>query len=116
MRFLADENFDNDILRGVRQVAPDFDVIRVQDTEMYQAADPVVLAWAAAGNRIVLTRDVSTMPDYAYERIAAGLFMPGMFVVSDRTSIGQIIAELLIIDGASQAAEWQNLVFYLPLR
>lgn len=116
MRFLADENFDNDILRGVLRDAPDFDVIRVQDTEMYQAADPAVLVWAAKENRIVLTRDVSTMPDYAYERIATGLFMPGMFVVSDQTPIGQIIAELLIIEGASDASEWQNLVFYLPLR
>ena len=116
MRFLADENFDNDILRGVQAKTDAFDVIRVQDTEVSQAADPLVLELAAKENRILLTRDMSTMPDYAYERIAAGLFMPGMFVVSDQTPIGQVIADLLIVNGASDAAEWENLVFYLPLQ
>ena len=116
MRFLADENFDNDILRGVLGKTDDFDVIRVQDTDVYQAPDPLVLAWAAQENRILLTRDLSTMPDYAYQRIAAGLSMPGMFVVNDQTPIGQVIADLLTINGASDAAEWENLVFYLPLR
>ena len=116
MRFLADENFDNDILRGILGKTDDFDVVRVQDTEVYQAADPLVLEWAAKENRILLTRDISTMPDFAYERIAAGLSMPGMFVVNDQTPIGQVIAELLVISSASEAAEWEDRVFYLPLR
>ncbi|MFN8448259.1 MAG: DUF5615 family PIN-like protein [Anaerolineae bacterium] len=116
MRFLADENFDNRILRGVLLKNADFDVIRVQDTEVYQADDATVLAWAADNGRILLTRDVKTMPDYAYKRIRAGLPMPGIVEVSRKLPIGQAVFELLIFVGASEAAEWENKITYLPLR
>jgi hypothetical protein len=45
------------------------------------------------------------MPDFAYERVAAGQFMPGVLVVSDQAPIGQVIADLLLIIQASEAAE-----------
>ena len=35
MRLLADENFDNRILRGIRREKTDVDIVRVQDTELY---------------------------------------------------------------------------------
>jgi hypothetical protein len=116
MRFLADENLDNDILRGVQAKVADFDLIRVQDTEIYRADDPTVLAWAANENRILLTHDAKTMPDPAYKRVAAGLPMPGVFIIDDLAPIGDIIDELLTIIGASDAAEWANIVRYLPMR
>ena len=116
MRFLADENFDNTILRGVRRVNPDFDVIRVQDTEIYQADDPTVLAWAARENRLVLTHDAETMAGFAYERVKQGLSMPGVIEIDDQAPVGQIIEELLIFIGASDPSEYENRVVYLPLR
>ena len=54
LKLLADENFDNTILRGLLRRQPDIDIIRVQDTELYGANDPTVLAWAAQENRILL--------------------------------------------------------------
>jgi Domain of unknown function (DUF5615) len=47
MRFLADENFDNQILKGLRNSIPNFDIVRVQDTEIYHSSDQQVLEWAA---------------------------------------------------------------------
>lgn len=61
MRFLADEDFDNRIVRGLMRRLPTLNLIRVQDTEVAEAKDSVVLAWSAKENRIVLTHDVSTM-------------------------------------------------------
>lgn len=117
MRFLADENFDNKILRGVLRENPDFDIVRVQDTIIYGAADSNVLAWAAQEGRILLTHDVNTLIDFTYERIRAGLSMPGVIEINkQRMSIGQAIAYLLLIDGASDASEWEDKVTYLPLR
>jgi Domain of unknown function (DUF5615) len=49
---LADENFDNRILRGILLKDSDIDVVRVQDTQIYQADDPTVLEWAANEGRI----------------------------------------------------------------
>ena len=77
LRFLADENFDNRFLRALVRKDSDIDVIRVQDTEIYQADDPTVLEWAAREQRVLLTHDVSTMTRYAYDRTRSGLPMPG---------------------------------------
>jgi hypothetical protein len=43
MRLAADENFDNRILRGPLRHNPDYDIVRVQDTELAGASDPVLL-------------------------------------------------------------------------
>jgi hypothetical protein len=62
LKWLADENFDNDILRGIRRRAAEFDVVRVQDiAEISGLDDPAVLAWATAHGRVVMTHDLSTM-------------------------------------------------------
>ena len=115
MSFLADENLDNRILTGVALKNQDFDVIRVQDTDVYQADDPTVLAWAAREGRILLTRDVNTMSGFAFDRIAAGLSMPGVIEIREQLSLRQAIDELLTIIGASSAEEWENQVTFLPL-
>jgi predicted nuclease of predicted toxin-antitoxin system len=57
MRFLADENFDNRVLRGLMRLIPNVDIVRAQDTEMAGANDPTLLEWAAKEARILLTHD-----------------------------------------------------------
>ena len=39
----ADENFDNDIVRGLLRRRPDIDVVRVQDVGLSGASDPIIL-------------------------------------------------------------------------
>jgi hypothetical protein len=61
LRLLVDENFDNDIVRGVLRRSMHVDLLRVQDIGLAGAEDPDVLAWAAQDNRILLTHDVATI-------------------------------------------------------
>jgi len=63
--FAADENFSNDIVRGLRRRNNCIDFIRVQDSALSGADDPDVLEWAATEGRILLTHDVRTMVDFA---------------------------------------------------
>ena len=42
----ADENFNNDILRGLLRRNPSLDIVRIQDVGLSSADDPTVLAWA----------------------------------------------------------------------
>ncbi len=79
MKFLADENFDNTIVRGLIRRKPEIDIIRVQDVGLSGEDDPIVLEWAAEEDRILLTHDVATITRYAYERMTAGKSMPGVF-------------------------------------
>ena len=81
LRLAADENFNNDIVRGQLRRKPDVDIVRVQDAGLSGADDPTVLEWAAREGRVLLTHDVSTMTHHAFERIRAGQLMPGLFEV-----------------------------------
>lgn len=80
-RLATDENFNHDIVRGVRRKRPAIDLVTVEEVGLRRAVDPVVLDWAAREGRIMLTHDVSTMTKSAYERVTAGLAMPGVFEV-----------------------------------
>jgi Domain of unknown function (DUF5615) len=116
VRFLADENFNNQIVRGVIRQSLDIDIVRVQDVNLSGADDPTVLAWAAQEGRIVLTHDVATMTTFAYQRIQTELSMPGLFEVSRRVPVGLAIEEIILIAECSIEGEWEGQVRFLPLR
>jgi hypothetical protein len=83
---------------------------------IYYADDPTVLAWAAQEGRVVLTQDEETLIGFAYERVSAGLPMPGVIEVRQDVPLGVAIADLLILILASQPGEWEGQVLYIPLR
>jgi predicted nuclease of predicted toxin-antitoxin system len=115
LRLLADENLNGDILRGLRLRKPTLDIVRVQDEGLSAADDPAILRWAAENDRIVVTHDRATLPDFAYERIIAREAMPGIFVLSDRFPVGRAIEEILLLDECSDQREWDGVVAYLPV-
>lgn len=92
------------------------DIVRVQDVGLRTADDPVVLAWAADEGRVLVTHDIATVPDFAHERVAAGLAMPGVFIARTGLPIRAVIDDLSVVAEASDAAEWEGRVVYLPLR
>jgi len=69
IRWAVDEDFDNDILRGLLRRLPGLDIVRVQDAGLSGAKDPQILDWAAGEKRVLLTHDVSTMTKFAIQRI-----------------------------------------------
>ncbi|MDQ7028158.1 MAG: DUF5615 family PIN-like protein [Anaerolineae bacterium] len=115
MRFLADENFDGMLFAALLNILPDLDILRAQDTEMLQSSDPELLEWAANEGRILLTHDVQTITRYVYERVKAGLPMPGVIEVRITQSIGISVAELDLLISASTTDEFENQVRYVPL-
>ncbi len=75
----------------------------------------MLLAWAADHDRLLLTHDLRTMKDFAYDRVAAGLPMPGVLLLRDRLPIGRAIEEVLIVVLCSQENEYRDRVVFLPL-
>ena len=116
LQLVADENFNNNIVRGVLRRKPDVDIVRVQDVGLSGADDPSVLEWAARQGRILLTHDVSTITRYTYERIEAGEEMPGVFEVSRTTPIGPVIEDIVLLLECSLEGEWAGQIIYLPLK
>lgn len=115
MKFLADENFEGAIFRGLLHRKPDIDLVRVQDVGLAEADDLTILEWANQEGRIILTHDRRTMPQYAYQRMADGESIAGMIVMKSTISVGQAIKDILLIEAISIPEEWVNMVQDLPL-
>ena len=112
---VSDENFNNDIVRGLLRRNPALDIVRVQDVGLRGAEDAVILEWAANEERVVLTHDAATMAYFAYERVKAGLSMPGVIEVADDLPLAQVIADILLMAETSERNEWEGQLIYLPL-
>jgi hypothetical protein len=115
LKFLADENFSAVILRGLLRKAPDLDIIRVQDEGLASTDDRITLEWAAKNGRVLLTHDIKTMPNFAYERVADGLQMAGIIVMKPNIQIGTAIDDILLIYECLTPAELENGVLHIPV-
>jgi len=116
LRWLADENFNNDILRAVFRRDPAIDIVRAQDAGLSGVDDQTLLAWAAREGRVLLTHDVATITAFAYQRVRNGEPMPGVFELSRELPLRSAIEDILLISECSYADEWEGQVRYLPLR
>ncbi len=116
IRFAADEDFNNDVVRALRRALPEVNILGVREAGRGGQPDPEVLAWAAAEGRVLLTHDVTTMTRHALDRVARGEPMPGVIAVHQRLPIGDVVDDLLLVASCSLATDWINRVGFLPLR
>lgn len=116
IRFAADEDLNNDVVRALRRALPEVNIVGVREAGRGGKPDPEVLAWAAAEARVVLTHDVTTMTRHALERVARGEPMPGVIAVHQRLPIGEVVDDLLLVASCSLATDWVDRVSFLPLR
>jgi hypothetical protein len=117
-RLALDQNFNLDLWAGVvqRYKEPDLDAVRLLTVGLATTPDDQMLDWTARENRILLTHDISTVPPLAYARLAAGLPMPGVIIVSTDAPYQTIISDLVLFLSASTYQEWAGRVEYLPYR
>jgi hypothetical protein len=96
LALLIDENLNHRILRGLVRSAPHLDYTLVA-TGLKGANDLAVLELAANQNRLLATHDLRTIPKHAYERVKAGLPMPGVIAIPDDLPIGRVIEDLAVL-------------------
>ena len=114
LKLLADENFDNQIVRGLLRRNPKLDIVRVQEVGLSGSEDPKILAWASETDRVLLTHDVETITYYAYARIEQNLYMAGVIEIPMGASIGRAIEDILLLIECSSEDEVQGQIHYLP--
>jgi predicted nuclease of predicted toxin-antitoxin system len=112
LRLTSDHNFNERIVRGLRRLLPELDLVRTIDVGLARADDPTLLEWTAGEDRVLLTHDVDTAPRFAYERVQAELAMLGVFLVSAAMKIGQAIDELNLAIQALAPEECKDLVTF----
>lgn len=113
--FLADENFDGDIVRGLLRRQPSLDILRMQEAGLRGIDDPALLEYASQSGRVLLTHDVTTITNFAHERVRGGLPMPGVIEVRRNLAIGKAIEEILIVAELSLEGELEGQVIYILL-
>jgi hypothetical protein len=111
----ADESLHGDIVRGLRRRLPGIDLVTAHEAGLGGADDPTVLEWAAASGRVLVTQDENTMVGFAWGRVRAGHFMPGVLVRGRGVTVGQAIEDLLVIAQAGTAEDFRDQVVFLPL-
>lgn len=116
LKFLVDEDVPRALVVGLKRHKPETDVVRVQDVGLRTKPDAVILAWAAEERRVLVSRDRSTMPRCASDRIRRGLPMPGLLILGRRwgTHLREIINDLVLLSDDSPE-EWEHRIEYLPL-
>lgn len=115
MSLLVDENFNQHIVDGLMARDPGLDLVHVRDVGLAAEADPTILEWAAAQDRILLTHDRQPIPGFAYARVAAGRRMPGVFLVDDDMPVGQAIDEILLAAHCLSGDECEDRIRYFPM-
>lgn len=116
LRLVADENLNQNIMRGLLQREPELDLVSVQEATLAGSGDPEILEWAAHEGRIMLTHDENTLIGYAYRRVRAGESMPGVIVIRNSVGLGSAIEDILLLAGGSFENELEGRVIYLPIR
>ena len=117
MRLLIDESLDNRILRGVLQLLPELDAVRVQDPEvgLLGAKDPEILTWSALNDRILVTPDLATIPAHVLDCLDQGKAVPGIIFVRQTLPLQQAIEDLyLVVTCFSAEAIQKGIFFYIP--
>ncbi len=114
VRFQADADLDQDIVRGILRRQPEIDFQTATAAGLEGLSDLQVMALAANQRRILVTHDRKTMPRYFAEFIADNM-SPGVLIVSRKLSVKNAIESLILIWAASNESEWVNCIATIPL-
>ena len=114
IRFLADADFNQIIVRAVQRQEPSVDILRPHAAGLAGLDDLRVLAIAAAEHRILLTHDRKTMP-YHHAQFIQTATSAGVLIVSRKIAVSSVAEEIILVWAATEPAEWQNRIWTLPL-
>ncbi|MBX9258638.1 DUF5615 family PIN-like protein [Desmonostoc muscorum CCALA 125] len=116
LKYLLDENVDKVYKRQFVQYNPTLIMWVIGDPGVPPRGtlDPEILCWCEEHDFILVANNPRTMPVHLVEHIAQRRNIPGIFILNDNLTIGQIINQLSIISQASFDGEYQNQIVNLP--
>ena len=114
IRFLADNDFNENIIRGVKGQEPAIDFLRALDAGLSGLTDVQVLTIAANLNRVLVSYDQKTMLIH-FAAYIGGHESPGVVIIPQNIPIIQVIEEIILIWSVSEMADWRNRIVIAPL-
>ncbi len=113
VRFLADNDLNEAIVRGVVRCDPRVDFRSAHSAPLHGLDDSAVLALAAEDNRILVSHDFHTMLIHFREFTRAHR-SPGVLRIAQDLPVGRAIDLFLLVWEGSVAADWDNRVSLVP--
>lgn len=114
VRFLADENFNKVVVKGLLRIQPAIDILTASDAGILGMPDPEVLVFAANESRVLVSHDVATMPTHFGNHIAQGMQSAGLILIPQELAINEAIEVLRIVWLASVQADWVDQIEFMP--
>lgn len=114
IRFLADADFNGDVVKGLLRREPGIDFQSPAAGEIRGLSDLEVLALAASEGRVLVSHDRKTMPR-AFAEFVGTARSADVFIISQKVDHFAAIGALLLAWAASDAEEWTNRICTLPL-
>ena len=114
IRFQADNDLKFGIVKAARRREPSMDFVSAQEAGLDSMGDPELLDRAALEGRVLVSHDRRTMLDYFRAHLAAGKSSPGLLIVPQDASIGDVIEALVYIWALSDPVELKDQAYYLP--
>jgi hypothetical protein len=100
---------------GVLRREPSLDFLTAQAAGLRRMKDSEILALAAERQRVLVSHDVGTMPPHFRAFRNAGNHSAGIFLIARSLDVATAIDELPVIWLASEAADWEDRLVWLPL-
>ncbi len=113
IRFQADNDLDQRIVTATKRLESAIDFQTASSLGLHGIPDPEVLALAAQEGRILVSHDRRTLPNHLVEFIESQT-SPGVIIISRRMSISDAAEMLHLLWFASEAEEYENLIYNLP--
>jgi Domain of unknown function (DUF5615) len=113
LRFQADADLNPAIGRGLRRREPSIDFRAAAGVILDGTSDPDVLRIAAESGRVLVSRDVNTMPEH-FKQFIQTQESPGLLLVQYQRPIGSVIEGLLLVWTTWTKEDLHNSARWLP--
>jgi hypothetical protein len=114
VRFQADADLNEIIVKAALRREPSIDFQTARAANLSGLKEEEVLALASRDGRLLVTHDRRTMPRHFAEFIESATSF-GLLIVPQKMSIADVVEDLILIWVASEAEEWANRMYSLPV-
>jgi hypothetical protein len=116
--FLLDEHVSRVLYRLLAEADLTMQVYMIGDglAPPKTTSDPDLLLWIEERDVMLLTNNRASMPVHLTAHLLGGHHLPGIIQLPADPDLDEVVADLLLIRGASLPDEFSDRITYLPLR
>ena len=113
IRFQADADLRQPIVTGLKRREPAVDFKAAQESGLTDLDDAAVLGICANEGRLLVSHDVSTMPEH-FARFIESQTSSGVILISQSLPYRDAIERLHRMWLTTDADDWENVLSFLP--